>query len=222
MGANLVKRVIHAVVVDAASRVVTSRQLPREKLLSWCAQRPAGCTVTVETCSGAHHWASKRAALGLRPQLIAGDLVPQSPEALRGELGDVIEDASNEWPGIARLALKRPFQHGVEVDGPCGHVTWCDERMAEPVRCDEWAHTAREVSGVDPITASAMVASVELGLVPKQNSTGGKTNLGNITKRGDEYLRTQLIQGAKSADTTAHQRSDRISQWVDQLKARVG
>jgi hypothetical protein len=57
---------------------------------------------------------------------------------------------------------------------------------------------------------------------PSQNSSGGKASLGRITKRGDEYLRTLLIQGAKSAVMTAHKRSDRISQWLVQLLARVG
>ena len=61
-----------------------------------------------------------------------------------------------------------------------------------------------------------------LGLVPSQNSTGGKARLGRITKRGDDYLRTLLIQGAKAAVMTAHKRSDRISQWLVQLKDRVG
>ena len=46
--------------------------------------------------------------------------------------------------------------------------------------------------------------------------------LGEITKRGDEYLRTLLIQGAKSAVFTAHRRSDRLSRWIVQLRDRVG
>jgi hypothetical protein len=46
--------------------------------------------------------------------------------------------------------------------------------------------------------------------------------LGEITKRGDEYLRTLLIQGAKSAVFTAHRRSDRLSRWIVQLRERVG
>ena len=70
------------------------------------------------------------------------------------------------------------------------------------------------------LTASALIASVGdfkqfksgaqfgawLGLVPSQNSSGGKTSLGRITKRGDDYLRTLLIQGAKSAVMTAGKR----------------
>jgi len=59
-------------------------------------------------------------------------------------------------------------------------------------------------------------------LVPSQNSSGGKHRLGRITKRGDDYLRTLLIQGAKSALLAASKRRDRISQWLLQLRERVG
>jgi transposase len=54
------------------------------------------------------------------------------------------------------------------------------------------------------------------------NSSGGKSRLASITKRGDVYLRTMLIQGAKSAVMTAHRRSDPISQWVASLRERAG
>lgn len=61
-----------------------------------------------------------------------------------------------------------------------------------------------------------------LGLTPKQNSSGGKNNLGAITKRGDVYLRTLLIQAARSMVLTAHKRDDPISQWVFKLRERSG
>jgi hypothetical protein len=61
-----------------------------------------------------------------------------------------------------------------------------------------------------------------IGLTPKQHSSGGKTRLGRITKRGDTYLRTLLIQAAKSAVLTAHRRSDRISSWLCTLRERSG
>ena len=90
--------------------------------------------------------------------------------------------------------------------------------------------------GVGSITASALVATVGdfkqfktgaqfgswLGLVPSQNSSGGRPSLGGITKRGDNYLRSLLIQGAKSAVMTAHKRSDPISQWTAALRDRAG
>ena len=58
--------------------------------------------------------------------------------------------------------------------------------------------------------------------MPSQNSSGGKNNLGRITKRGDTYLRTLLIQGAKSAVMTAHRRQDKISRWAAALRERSG
>jgi transposase len=158
---------------------------------------------------------------------------PQSPDALRAALSAVIEDASNELPGVARLALQRAHLHWIDIEL---QIHWCDERIAGHVRADDRARAAAALIGIGPTTASALVASVGdfgqfanarqfgawLGLVPSQNSTGGKASLGRITKRGDDYLRTLLIQGAKSAVMTAAKRSDRISQWLVQLKERVG
>ena len=158
---------------------------------------------------------------------------PQSPEALRKVLADVIEDADNELTGVARLVLQRAHLHWIDLDL---QIKWCDERIQAHVRSDARATKAAQLHGIGPIGASALVASVAdfrqfssakqlgawLGLVPSQNSTGGKASLGRITKRGDDYLRTLLIQGAKSAVMTAAKRNDRISQWLVQLKERVG
>jgi transposase len=162
-----------------------------------------------------------------------GLVFPQGPEALRAVLADVIEDAGNELPGVARLALQRAHLHWIDIEL---QLAWCDERIASHVREDARAGKAATLLGIGPITASALVASVGdfaqfaiarqfgawLGLVPRQNSSGGKTSLGRITKRGDDYLRTLLIQGAKSAVMSAGKRSDRISQWLVQLKERAG
>lgn len=162
-----------------------------------------------------------------------GVIVAQTPEVLRRQLPQTIEDGANEMPALARLALQRAQLQWSELDG---HIAWCDQRIHAHARSDEMARTATQLCGVGPITASALVASVAdfkqfksaaqfgawLGLVPSQNSSGGKTSLGRITKRGDDYLRTLLIQAAKSAVMTAHRRRDRISQWVVQLTQRVG
>jgi len=162
-----------------------------------------------------------------------GLVFAQSPAALRQALPEVLEDAGNELPGLARMAVQRAQLQWVELDG---HIAWCDERIAEHARNDEQASAAAQLCGIGPVTASALAASVGdfrqfktgaqfgawLGLVPRQNSSGGKASLGRITKRGDDYLRTLLIQGAKSAVMTAHKRRDRISQWLVQLTARVG
>jgi transposase len=157
----------------------------------------------------------------------------KSPKVLRAELSDVLEDASNELSGYARQALAQALDHWRTLDE---RMHWCDQQVAQHVRGDARAKRAAKVIGIGELGASALVAAVGdfshfnsagqcgawLGLVPSQNSSGGKASLGGITKRGDDYLRTLLIQGAKSAVMSAHKRKDPISCWLVQLKERVG
>jgi transposase len=75
VGVDLAKRVIQIHAVDATGRVLTTRALARDKLIAWCAQLPAGCTVAMETSSSAHHWARKLIVLGLDARIIAAQLV---------------------------------------------------------------------------------------------------------------------------------------------------
>jgi len=135
--------------------------------------------------------------------------------------------------GLARLTLQRAQAQWRELEE---HLAWCDERIAAHGKDNEAVKACATLMGVGPVTASALVATVAdfkqfdsaaqfgawIGLTPRQNSSGGKSNLGGITKRGDSYLRTLLIQGAKSAVMTAHRRSDRISKWVSALRERSG
>jgi transposase len=95
---------------------------------------------------------------------------------------------------------------------------------------------AAQLIGVGPITAPAVIATVGdlkrftsgsqfgawVGLVPRQHSSGGKSQPGSITKHGQTYLRTLLIQAAESAVMTAHRRNDPISRWVLALRERSG
>lgn len=162
-----------------------------------------------------------------------GLVFPQKPDALRRALPDVLEDAENELGGIARMALQRAQTQWTELDT---HLAWCDERIAAHLKADEQAARAQQLMGVGPVGASAVVATVGdfkqfrngpqfgawLGLTPRQNSSGGKNNLGGITRRGDMYLRTLLIQGAKSVVWTAHKRDDPISRWVHGLREKHG
>ena len=162
-----------------------------------------------------------------------GLVFQQSPEVLRKALPDALEDASNELPSECRLVLQRALEHWGRLDE---QIDWCDQRMVSHVKSDERARKFVALMGVGPVTASAVAASVGdfalfdnarqfgawLGLVPSQNSTGGKARLGRITKRGDDYLRTLLIQGAKSAVMSARKRSDPLSRWRVQLAQRVG
>jgi transposase len=162
-----------------------------------------------------------------------GVVFSKSPKALRAALADVLEDASNELTGLGRLTVHRAYEHWRELDE---QLRWCDQQIGAHVKSSAQARRAAKVNGIGAIGASAFTAAVGdfkqftsghqfgawLGIVPRQNSSGGKTSLGRITKRGDDYLRTLLIQGAKSAVMSAGKRDDPTSRWLVQLKERVG
>lgn len=90
------------------------------------------------------------------------------------------------------------------------------------------------LEGVGPISASALVSAIGdarqfksgrdlaawLGLVPCQHSSGGKERLGAISKRGDTYLRTLLIHGARAVISSCEKKEDRKSQWIKGIMAR--
>ena len=162
-----------------------------------------------------------------------GLVVAQGAAELQDVLSEMLEDAGNELGTLARLTLQRAQTQWHELDA---HMAWCDERIAAHARTNPTVKAAATLIGIGPVGASAAVATVGdfkqfkngaqfgawIGLTPRQHSSGGKSKLGGITKRGDTYLRTLLIQGAKSAVMTAHRREDRISQWAVALRERSG
>ena len=159
--------------------------------------------------------------------------IPTGVRPLELMLVDALEDATNEMNGLARITLRRAQSQWRELDT---HLAWCDERIAAHAKDNDAVQQAATLMGIGPVGASAVVATVGdfkqfkngaqfgawIGLVPKQHSSGGKSNLGTITKRGDPYLRTLRIQGVKSVVNSAHIRTDPISLWVPVLKERSG
>jgi transposase len=166
-----------------------------------------------------------------------GVVAPLSPEKLRREL------ARCQDPEDARLPASIRELVGEQV----GALDQLEERLstyAEHIgaqaRGSEVAKRLQAIAGVGPTTAAALVATVGapqefrngrqfaawLGLTPKQHSTGGKTRLGRITKRGDAYLRTLLILGAKSALQAALRKPPetrhRLQQWIVAVLGRIG
>lgn len=112
--------------------------------------------------------------------------------------------------------------------------------IAQSARDDEAARRVQAIAGVGVITADAICASVGnahdfrngrqfaawIGLTPRQYSSGGKTKLGRISRRGDAYLRSLLVQGARSTLQAvlkkAPDKQDRMQQWIMRLYGRVG
>ncbi|EEF25030.1 conserved hypothetical protein [Ricinus communis] len=107
--------------------------------------------------------------------------------------------------GPARTVLMRGLQHWQALDQ---EIAWFDAQVAAHAKADSEAQRLMAIVGGGPLTASAVVVTVDdarrfkngrqfagwLGAVPKQASSGGKARLGHITKQGNDCLRTLLFQ----------------------------
>jgi transposase len=162
-----------------------------------------------------------------------GIAIPIGIRVLRRRLPEVLEDAGNELTTRGRALIEELRQELVALDE---RVALLDERFQQVAQADERCVRLQTIPGVGPLTATALVASIGdihsfdtarclsawLGLVPRQHSTGGKSRLLGISKRGDRYLRTLLIHGARAALRGAAKRDDRNSRWVLDVEQRRG
>ncbi len=154
-----------------------------------------------------------------------GLIIPQGIGYIAARVPDLIEDASNELPGAFRVLVQRLLDHLKELDRQADEL---EAQIQSWHRGSEVSCKLAQVPGIGPITASALVASIGdaknfdsgrqvaawLGLVPKQHSSGGKSNLLGMSKRGDTYLRTLLIHGARSVIYRAGQKAESCS-WIN-------
>lgn len=142
-----------------------------------------------------------------------------------------LETPDNGLPGKMRELLLELQEELQEHDA---HLTRLDAGLQREAREDERVQRLLAVEGIGPISATAIVSAVGdarqfssarqfaawLGLVPSQHSSGGKERLGSISKRGDTYLRTLLIHGARAALNACKEKTDKRSRWVQQLQCR--
>jgi transposase len=158
-----------------------------------------------------------------------GITIPQGIASLRVELKAI----SDELPSLLRETIDDLH---AELDGKDERVKHYDRLIAREATDDAVVKRLQTIPGVGLLTASAVVAEVGnprefkngrefaafLGLVPKHTGTGGRiTNL-SISKRGDKYIRTLLVQGAQSALRFTGRKDDKLSLWCEELKKRRG
>jgi transposase len=160
-----------------------------------------------------------------------GIAIPQGLHPLRRHLPDLLEDADNPLPPTARELFQRLGEHLTELDR---QVRELEAQFLRWHRHCPASQKLEAVPGIGPLTATALVASVGdarsfrsgrqmaacAGLVPRQHSSGGKPVLLGISKRGDSYLRTLLIHGARAALRFLGKRQDRTAQWLRSLLVR--
>lgn len=151
--------------------------------------------------------------------------------AARELLRQAIDTQDNGLPDPMRELLRGLSE---ELRGHDERLANLDKLIQRQVREDDRVKRLMEIEGVGPISATALVSAVGdarqflsgrqfaawLGLVPSQHSSGGKERLGSISKRGDKYLRTLLIHGARAVLNRCQEKTDKRSDWLNKLLCR--
>ena len=162
-----------------------------------------------------------------------GIVISQGRAQLQRALPRILEDADHRLSGIMREILSEIGERLKFIEARLHQYELHIERL---FRQDPRCRRLAEVAGVGPLIATALVAAVGnaaefkngrelaayLGLVPRHRATGGRTQMLGISKRGDRYLRSLLIHGARAALWTIARRGDQRSAWAARLKLRRG
>lgn len=159
-----------------------------------------------------------------------GIIAPKGVATFKARWPLIRQQHDADIPALAWTVLDELFE---QVRVLHQRVLAYDRQIKAFVRTDPRGRRLAEVHGIGPITASAIVATIGnghdfknarqfaawVGLTPRQYSTGGKLKLGRISKRGDIYLRTLLVHGARSELRYTAGRNDAKSRWAESLKA---
>ena len=162
-----------------------------------------------------------------------GLVVAQGIGNLRQGLPVILEDGENGLLDETRRLLAGLQEELVHLDE---RVKDLDGQLKVLSERHEGCRQLQTIPGIGPLIATALIGAVGdasvfhsgremaawLGLVPRQHSTGGRAVLLGISKRGDTYLRTLLIHGARAVIRFADKRDDRHSRWVAAVERRRG
>ena len=160
-----------------------------------------------------------------------GVVIPVGAFRFRKDIRTAISEAS-----LSTLAKQNFNALIAEFEALDERITEIDRKLVAICRTDERCKRLATLPGVGPVIATALIAAVDdgqhfssgralaawIGLVPRQYTTGGKLRLGGIGKRGNQYLRRQLIHGARSVLIRISARSDRRAKWAQELLVRAG
>ncbi len=180
-------------------------------------------------------WVMRRTAVvnQIRSLLLERGLtLPKGRRYVDQMLPRILEDATLRLSDSFRVLLA---QLKVELDQLTGRIGQIDTVIQQRAREDEACQRLTTIPGIGPMIATALIAAVGngsafrkgrdlaawVGMVPRQCSTGGKQKLLGISKRGNKYLRTLFIQGARSVVQQRHKQAPGLSSWLAQLLERA-
>jgi len=179
-------------------------------------------------------WVKSRTAQANQIRGLLGEsglILPQGIAHIAKRVPVLIEDAANELPSALPALLARLLDQLKALERQLAQL---EAQIKAWHRDSDASRRLERVPGIGPLTASALVASIGeartfdngrqvaawLGLVPRQHSSGGKPTLLGISKRGDSYLRTLLIHGARAVIMAARRKPDQGGWLRDLLRRR--
>ncbi|ABE56085.1 transposase IS116/IS110/IS902 [Shewanella denitrificans OS217] len=162
-----------------------------------------------------------------------GVVIAQGKERLKLAIPELLENADSGLTEIARQHFQALLEEWKQVDRTIKNL---EKNIKSQAKLNHQTNRLMGIKGVAEITATAAVAfagngaqyhngrhfAANLGLVPREYSSGGKQKLGKITKRGNNYLRRLLVQGAWSIIRYVGNSTDRMSVWAKKLIERRG
>ncbi len=162
-----------------------------------------------------------------------GITIPQGITQVKKAISSILEDAENGLTPIFRELLNELKE---EIEHLNDRIEGIEGKLKAISVNHEDCQRLLTIPGIGILTATALIAAIGditvfksgrelaawLGLVPRQHSTGGKTNLLGISKRGDAYLRTLMIHGGRSVTRVAHRYDDKRNRWICQIKETRG
>jgi transposase len=160
-----------------------------------------------------------------------GLVAPKHLSSLRAAIPCWLEDAENGLTHYFRSLLHGLWQDLLALDDRLCEMDKTIKRLA---KSNEDCVRLQQLRGIGPMTSTALVATVGdarqyhkgrqmaagIGITPRQHSSANKHRLLGISKRGDVYLRTLMIHGARSVVTGAKNKDDRLSRWVTEIAQR--
>jgi transposase len=180
-------------------------------------------------------WVMRRTAVvnQIRSLLLERGLtLPKGRRYVDQQLPRILEDGELRLSGCFRVLLA---QLKLELDQLTARIEEMDRVIQKTAKENEACQRLTEIPGVGPVTATALIAAVGngstfqkgrnlaawMGIVPREYSTGGKQKLLGISKRGNKYLRTLFVQGARSVLQQRDKQAPGLSSWLAQLLARA-
>jgi transposase len=162
-----------------------------------------------------------------------GVVVSKGWRKLREQLPLILEDGDNELTVVGRAQIARLQE---ELTTLCGWIEEDNRRLEQMLEPNEDYHRLRGAPGFGPVLSSAVIAGVGnaaqfgsaremaawLGLTPRAEASGDRSVLKGISKRGNRYLRTLFIHGARAVVNWCSAKSDPLSLWLQKLIARRG